>query len=121
MPELSRRGASRLAVADMDASRHLPCYLTAAEVRRRDGYVGEVAEVVEAPLRNRFRAETETKLVIVFATGERLVPGVRVLRTLIAAWGAKTDAWRGRSLRLTVGEVTDGKGRTRYERRMTQA
>jgi hypothetical protein len=86
----------------MDMSRHLRRWLNDAELARREhgAYEGTIADVVEEVVRNPYTTRQEEVPVVVFADGWRLVPNFGMRAQLVAMFGAETDAWRGKRIRV---------------------
>jgi hypothetical protein len=102
----------------MDMRRHLRPWLNDAALARLGGvFDGVIASVVEEVVRNRFSAQRETQPVLVFADGHRLIPNYGMRAALIEIFGAETDGWIGRRVRVvrvrresvdrTTGEVRE--------------
>ena len=103
----------------MDIRRHLKRGLTNADLERMGGaYKGVIVEVVEEPMRNRFKARREVNPVIVFGDGWRLVPNIGTRRALVDGYGPETDDWSGRRVRIFLRPMTrkNSESAQRYEK-----
>jgi hypothetical protein len=101
----------------MDMRSHLRLWLNDAELERRESgaYEGVIADVVEQVVRNPFTTKRETHPVLVFDDGWRWIPNFGSRTQLVRLYGAETDAWRGKRVRIfrrrenrvdkTTGEV----------------
>jgi hypothetical protein len=74
----------------------------------RDGmsYEGCVARVVPQQVFNRWKfTKDEIVPVISFEDGYQWIPNISARRTLTTAWGADTDRWIGRQMRIYLKPV----------------
>lgn len=109
----------------MDMTPYLQRSLTNDELKARDGcYEGRIARVVEQQVFNRWKyTKDEIVPVISFSDGYQWIPNVGARRKLTEAWGADTDAWIGRRLRIylklvTRTEKTSGRAREQPEKQV---
>lgn len=68
--------------------------------RRGDAYIGVIVSVAAVTVRNPYTCRKEVKPVIEFDDGQKLLPNVGMLRTLMALYGPESDAWVGKRLRV---------------------
>jgi len=98
-------------------TRYLKKWLTdkALEEQHDSEYEGVVAQVSEEMIRNRFTAQRETLPVVTFDDGWRLVLNKTFLQKFITWFGADSDNWVGRRVRVyrRQAELTNAKGVTR--------
>lgn len=104
-----------------DMTRHLQPWLTDKALAEMGGeYEGVVAGVSEEYIRNRFTAQRSLEVVITFDDGHRLIPNKTVLQKFITWFGAESDAWVGRRVRVYRRQVqvpnAKGELRTRWQR-----
>ena len=105
-----------------DMTKHLKRFLTDKELQAIGGeFEGVVASVTEEPIRNRFKATTSDEPVITFQEGGyRLIPNKTMLLCLIRWFGADSNDWIGRRIRLfrQLVETTNHEGvtRSKYQR-----
>jgi hypothetical protein len=102
-------------------TRHLRPWLTDRALAEMGGeFEGIVACVSEEYIRNRFTAQRSLEVVITFDDGHRLIPNKTVLQKVITWFGAESDDWIGRRVRIyrRQVEVPNAKGelRTRWQR-----
>ena len=108
----------------MDMRRHLIRLITLSVLEEMgDRYEGVIAEVIEEPVRNKFKGTKNLEPVIVFGDGWRYVPNIAARRALIGFWGSETDDWIGRRLIVfrTPMQRKDAKSETtitRWEKRV---
>jgi hypothetical protein len=76
--------------------------------------------VSEEYIRNRFTAQRSLEVDITFDDGHRLIPNKTVLQKFITWFGAESDAWVGRRVRVYRRQVqvlnAKGELRTRWQR-----
>lgn len=92
----------------MDMTPYLQRSLTNADLMTRQGlsYEGCVARVVPQQVFNRWKfTKDEIVPVISFEDGYHWIPNISARRTLTAAWGANTDDWVGRRMRIYLKSV----------------
>ena len=81
--------------------RHLKRSLNDADLRNMGGsYEGTISAVVEEEMRNRFTTQRTVQPVIVFTDGYRIVPNIGMQRTLVESYGAETDSWVDKRIRV---------------------
>ena len=104
----------------MDMRKHLRRRINDAELVRLGGeYVGEISNVGEEVVRNRYTAQRELVPVISFADGWQLIPNIGMRAALVETHGADTDRWVGKRVRIfrraveRISKVT-GETRTQY-------
>ena len=69
-------------------------------------------------MRNRYTAKREKHPVIEFTDGRRIVPNIGMRRVLIESFGAETDAWVERKIRIFLRPMArrNATGELRYEK-----
>jgi hypothetical protein len=101
----------------MDMSRHLRKWLTERALAEQlgDEYEGVVAAASEETIRNRFTGQREQVPVVTFGDGWRLVLNKTILQKFIVWFGAESDNWVGRRVRVyrRQVEIANAKGVTR--------
>ena len=101
----------------MDMTPYLRRSLTNTDLLEREGmaYEGIVVRVVPQQVFNRFRfTRDEVVPIISFQSGHEWIPNVGARRKLTEAWGADTDRWIGRRMRIylkSVARTEVGSGR----------
>ena len=104
----------------MDMRRHLKRSLNGADLQNMGGsYEGTISAVVEEKIRNRFTTQHTMQPVIVFTDGYRIVPNIGMRRTLVESYGAETDSWVGKRIRLFRRPMTrrdSVKAQSRFEK-----
>jgi hypothetical protein len=92
----------------MDMTPYLQRSLTNADLEKREGlsYEGRIARVVPQQVFNRWKyTRDEMVPVISFEDGYQWIPNIGARRTLTAAWGADTDGWIGRRMRIYLKPI----------------
>ena len=82
--------------------------LTNADLLAREGssYEGTIVRVVPQRVFNKWRyTKDEIVPVISFDDGYQWIPNIGARRILTAGWGANTDDWTGRRLRIYLKTV----------------
>ncbi len=104
----------------MDMRRHLKRWLNDADLRNMGGsYEGTISAVVEEETRNRFTTQRTVQPVIVFTDGYRIVPNIGMRRTLVESYGAETDSWVDKRIRVFRRPMTrrdSVKAQSRFEK-----
>jgi hypothetical protein len=111
----------------MDMTPYLQRSLTNAELMAREGlrYEGRIVGVVPQQVFNQWKfTKDEVVPVISFADGYHWIPNVGARRALTEAWGADTDLWIGRWLRIYLKAVartekTSGRAVEKLEKHVT--
>jgi len=90
----------------MDMKQFIRPYLTLAELEKRGGeFEGVIASVTDTYVRNPFTTERTREPMIQFQDGTRLVLNKTALKQCIGWFGAESENWIGRRLRVFVQSV----------------
>jgi hypothetical protein len=111
----------------MDMRKHVPRWLNSAALATMDDrFEGEIVDVREQQIRNRFTTERQLEPVIYFPDGWRLIPNIGMRKELVQLLGPETNTWKGHRLVVyqapiertnkATGEVT-----VAYEKRVMLA
>jgi hypothetical protein len=109
----------------MDMRKHLRKWLNERALRDEFAgvYEGQIDDVFEQEIRNRFTADREIQPVIRFVDGWSLIPNVTQKRSLCAMYGPETDEWIGRRLEVYLHKIeradaSTGLVKVRFEKRV---
>ena len=106
--------------SSVDMRRHLKLWLNGADLQNMGGsYEGTISAVVEEEMRNGFTTQRTVQPVIVFTDGYRIVPNIGMRRTLVESYGAETDSWVDKRIRVFLRPMTrrdSVKAQSRFEK-----
>ena len=120
----------------MDMTKYLRRHLTNTDLLEHGGvYEGTIVAVEEQEVRNKWRYARDPETgktaprredvpVILFEDGWTWIPNITARRVLFEAWGADTDEWIGRRMRVWLEtkmrkERTTGRDMEQYEKRVS--